>query len=80
MRENAPRSKEGAQVWDLVMRCGGQLRATQGRAIGYDITAVMAMGDALGVSRVAIAEFLPGIEANAIKAMNAAIGDGIGNG
>lgn len=70
MRLNAPRSIEGAQVWDLVMRCGGQLRATSGKVIGYDMTAVMAMGDALGVPRPAIAEWLPGIEAEMQKAIN----------
>jgi hypothetical protein len=72
MRVHAPHSVEGAQVWDLVLRCGGQLRAVPGAVIGYDMTAVLAMGDALEVPRVAVAEFMPQIESVAVAAMNAA--------
>lgn len=54
------------------MRCGRQIRAIPGRVIGYDMTAVLAMGDAMGVPRVAVAEFVPLIEAQAMTAINAA--------
>jgi hypothetical protein len=46
------------------------------RATGYDMTAALALGAAMGVVAVAIAEFLPLIEAAAIAAMNRGTDDG----
>lgn len=72
MRQAAPQTFEGRQVWDLAMRCGGQLRAVPGRVIGYDMTAVFMMGDGMGVPRAAVAEFFPAIEQAAVAAFNEA--------
>ncbi|MCE8540262.1 hypothetical protein KBY27_22585 [Ruegeria pomeroyi] len=54
---------EGWQVWDLVGRLGGQLRVLPGAVIGWDLTAALALGAALGVPPTAAAELLPVIEA-----------------
>lgn len=72
MKVNAPQSLEGRQVWDLALRCGGQIRASSGRVIGYDMTAVLAVGDALGIPRGAVAELMPRIEQAAVAAINEA--------
>lgn len=52
------------------MSCGHQLRAIPGAVIGYDMTAVLNMAQALGVPALAVAELFPPIEAAAISAMN----------
>lgn len=65
---HAPRSLAGRMVWALAMRCGGQLRVTQGAVVGYDMTAVMAMGAALGAPLAAVAEFMPLIEQQMVAA------------
>ena len=52
------------------MRLGGQLRASDGRAIGYDFVAAFQLASALGICRVAVAEFLPAIEVVAVSKMN----------
>ena len=61
---------EGWQVWDLVGRLGGQLRAMPGAVIGWDLSAALALGDALGVSPAATAELLPVIEAVMVTKLN----------
>lgn len=57
-------------MWDLVRRMGGQLRVSNGVALGWDLAAGMVMGAALGIPDLLIADMLPEIEAVAIKAMN----------
>ncbi len=60
------------------MRLGGQLRVISGmsaRVIGWDMNAALAMGDALGIDRMAVAEILPAIEEVAVAAMNQRISD-----
>jgi len=61
---------EGWQVWDLVSRLGGQLRVLPGAVIGWDMTAALALGDALGVPPVAAAELLPTVEAVMVAKLN----------
>ena len=61
---------EGWQVWDLVGRLGGQLRVLPGAVIGWDLSAALALGDALGVSPAATAELLPVIEAVMVAKLN----------
>ena len=78
---NAARTVEGAAVWDLCQRLGGQLRVMPGApaaVIGWDLGAAMALGHALGVNPLAAAEILPAIEAVAIRAINEQLraGDG----
>jgi len=67
---NAPQTVEGAQVWDLCLRMGGQLRAVPGAVLGWDLGAAMALAHALGVNPLVAAEILPAIEAIAVRAIN----------
>jgi hypothetical protein len=54
----------------LVGRLGGQLRVLPGAVIGWDMSAALALGDALGVSPLAMAELLPFIEAVMVRKLN----------
>lgn len=63
------------QVWDLVGRLGGQLRASQKTILGWDMGAALAMARALGVNGLAAMEMLPGIEAVMVKRVNERIGE-----
>ena len=63
-------------MWDLATRMGGQLRAVPGGVIGWDMTAALALADALGVSPLAAAEILPALEPAAVTAINRQIGSG----
>ena len=67
---NRPLTFEGWQVWDLVGRLGGQLRVTPGAVIGWDMSAALALGTALGLSPPAMAELLPVIEAVMVPKYN----------
>ena len=67
---NAPLSLEGWQVWDLVGRLSGQLRAIPGAVLGWDMGAALALGTALGVPALAVAELLPVIETEMIRRTN----------
>ena len=67
---NAAQSVEGAGVWDLALKLGGQLRVVPGAVIGWDLGAAVALGRALGVNPLATAEILPAIEAVAVRAIN----------
>jgi hypothetical protein len=67
---NQPQTWEGVQVWDLVQRLGGQLRVVPGAVIGWDMGAALALGRALGVPALAIAELLPAIEAVMVRKVN----------
>ncbi|MFW5881902.1 MAG: DUF7697 family protein, partial [Roseicyclus sp.] len=69
-RLNRPETPEGWQVWDLVGRLGGQLRVLPGAVIGWDLTAALALGKALGVPPLAMAELLPVIEAVMVRRLN----------
>ena len=51
-------------------RLGGQIRAVPGVVLGWDITAALAMAEALGVDRRAAAELLPVIEAVMARYLN----------
>lgn len=50
-----------------MLRIGGQVRTDWGHVTGWDFTAALAMGRALGVPDLAVAEFLPWIEAEMVK-------------
>ena len=69
-RLNRPATFEGWQVWDLVGRLGGQLRVLPGAVIGWDMSAALALGDALGIPPLAMAELLPVIEAVMVAKLN----------
>jgi len=49
---------------------GGQLRVLPGAVIGWDLTAALALGDALGIPPLAMAELLPVIEAVMVARLN----------
>jgi len=53
---------------------GGQIRAVPGGVVGWDLSAGLALADALGVNLLVAAEFLPAIEAAAVAAINRHIG------
>lgn len=61
-------------IWDLVLRLSGQLRHVAGpdraMATGWDMTAALALGTALGVPARLAAEMLPEIEAAVVNAIN----------
>ena len=61
-------------MWDLAQRMGGQVRVAPGGVVGWDMTAALAMADALGISALAAAEMLPALEAAAVTAINKQIG------
>ena len=67
---NRPTTFEGLQVWDLIGRLGGQLRVLPGAVIGWDMSAVLALGDALGIPPLAMAELLPAVEAVMVTKLN----------
>ncbi|EAQ43699.1 hypothetical protein MED193_12548 [Roseobacter sp. MED193] len=77
---NAPQTLEGWQVWDLVQRLGGQVRlvagASGGAVTGWDMSAALQLGAALGVAPRVIAELLPAIEAVMVRKVNEQIGSG----
>lgn len=73
---SAPQTHEGWQVWDLVGRIGGQTRAIPGAVLGWDMNAALAMGRALGIESLAVAELLPAIEAVMIRKTNEKIEEG----
>lgn len=64
---NRPQTLDGLLVWDVVTRCGGQWRAAPGAIVGLDMTAVLAIGAAMDVPALALAEMVPSIEAAAIR-------------
>lgn len=49
---------------------GGQLRVIPGGVVGWDLTAALALADALGVDRLVAAEILPAIEAVVVAKLN----------
>jgi hypothetical protein len=63
------------QVWDLVGRLGGQLRATKQIILGWDMGAALAMARALGINGLVAIELLPEIEAVMVKKVNERIGE-----
>lgn len=58
------------QVWDLVGRLCGQIRALPGGLIGWDMTAALALGQALGIPALVLAELLPPLEAVMVRKVN----------
>jgi hypothetical protein len=77
-RLNRPLTLEGAQVWDLAQRLGGQMRVIPGAVIGWDMGAALAMARALGIDLLIAAELLPEIKAVMVRKLNEQIGEGHG--
>lgn len=51
------------------------MRVTPGAVTGFDLGAALAMADALGVNPLVVAEWLPSIEAQLVKALGEKRGD-----
>jgi thioesterase domain-containing protein len=60
-------------AWDVACQATGQLRVSDGAVLGWDMGAVLAMSDAIGLDRRAAVELLPVIEAAMVRAVNAQI-------
>ncbi len=69
-KTHEPQSMEGWQVWDLALRCEGQIRYSEMVATGMDFSAALKLADALGYDGTAAAEFLPSIEIGLCAALN----------
>ena len=65
---------EGAGLWALVLRLGGQVRLAVGMGgaahVGWDMVAALALGRAMGVPGWLVAEVLPEVESVAMAAIN----------
>jgi hypothetical protein len=70
---NRPLTIEGWQVWDLAQRLSGQLRAMPGAILGLDMTATLAMAEALSIDPLVCAELLPEVEGMLVRGLNARI-------
>ena len=58
------------QIWDIVDRLGGQMRIAGRSVTGWDMSAALHLGAALGVSVKALAEMLPPVEAVMVRKIN----------
>ncbi len=71
---NRPETPEGWQIWDLVLRLGGQVRMVAGMGgaafVGWDMAAALALAEALNVDPAMVAEILPAVEQAAMRKMN----------
>jgi hypothetical protein len=72
---NQPLSLDGWQVWDLVGRLGGQVRVAGKAVLGWDMSAAMALAQALGLNPMLVAELLPEMEAVMVRRINEKIGE-----
>jgi hypothetical protein len=57
----------------LALRLTGQLRVLPGAVLGLDMTAALAVAEALGLNTFVCAELLPEIEAMMVRGLNAQI-------
>lgn len=55
---------------DLAQRLGGQLRVSGKTVIGWNMGAALALGAALGIPPMAVAELLPAIEGAMVAKIN----------
>ncbi|MBE2276493.1 MAG: hypothetical protein IAE87_09365 [Rhodobacteraceae bacterium] len=51
----------------------GQFRAIPGGVVGWDMTAALALAEALGLNRLIAAELLPLIEPYAVRGINSQV-------
>ena len=72
---NQPQTYDGWQVWDLVTRLGGQMRVAGRAVIGWDMSAALALAQALGLNAMVATELLPDLEAVMVRRVNEKIGD-----
>jgi hypothetical protein len=55
------------------LRLTGQLRVIPGAVLGFDMTAALAMAEALGLDLLVCAELLPEIEGMMVRGLNTQI-------
>jgi hypothetical protein len=76
---NLPQSYEGILFAELIPRLETLLRVISGPegllVLGVDLPAALALAGAMGLPLAAIAEWLPGVEAVAVRAINRRIRD-----
>ena len=76
---NRPKSYEGQLFAELIPRLETQLRVVAGadglHVLGIDIVAALALAGAMGLPPAAVAEWLPAVEAVAVRAINRRIRD-----
>lgn len=65
---------EGWQVWDLILRLGGQVRVVGGMGglafLGWDMTAALGLARAMHIDPALVAEILPAAERVAMSKLN----------
>lgn len=70
---NRPASVEGQALFGVVRRMTGQMRVVVGMGgggvIGWDMTAALALAEAMGVHRSIAADLLPALEAVMVRSM-----------
>lgn len=71
--EHAPRTDEGILAWEVIRRCGGQVRAGPSGAYALDFGAVLALAEAMGAKNDILVEMLPEIEPVIIRAYQDAV-------
>jgi hypothetical protein len=71
---NKPQSYEGTLFAELIPRLESQLRVISCPdgllVLGVDVDAALALAGAMGLAAAAVAEWLPGVEAVAVRAIN----------
>ena len=78
---NRPESYEGVLFAELIPRLETQLRVVSSPegllVLGIDIAATLALAGATGLPAAAVAEWLPAVEAVAIRKINGRIRDAV---
>ena len=71
---NEPATPEGWAIWDMVTQSSLHLRraGVDGVPVGIDAVSFLTVGEAKGVSRALLAEFLPSIETAVIQGIRKA--------
>lgn len=76
---NRPESYEGLLFAEIIPKLETQLRVVSGAdgllVLGIDIVAALALAGAMGLPPAAVAEWLPAVEAVAVRAINRRIRD-----
>ncbi|UMY16664.1 hypothetical protein MMB17_18555 [Methylobacterium organophilum] len=55
-------------AWEVLRRCGGQIRMGEGGPYALDFTAILTMAAAMGIGTAFLAEILPSVEVVMIEA------------
>ena len=67
---NEPLTAEGFETWDVIQRCGGQLRLhPNGNIAGFDIPTILSITEALGYDLQAMLLLLDNAEAGLREAV-----------